>query len=538
MSKRLAQEGQRSSRSAPSNNPGLARDGKSTRGARPAHISVHDRHLESEETTARRRHSRDISQEAIRVNPSQSLHSKDITSDAPKSLVLPEKDASMQRKGRNVTALETTLANSPDDRTRRDQAPDPNCDVSDPSPREHGHIDQTPAYVNHGPVSVDSRPGTRRKANGAHGLSTDQLSTNMTAQPTAQSPPGDDDLHQAESALGISEAFESLPEPLAGFVADVADGNGKRCARFLHERPDAVNKPLVASILRQAAVIGMKSGNEFLAENCVKALGIISFCLSSSRVQRTKLFTTMILRGEDEATHKLRQLVHEERRLCAVLSATYHTADQQASLTHLRNLFQENRTGKKRKDKKTDNERLQNLLQVPPLMEEQHLIGEMFQKKGSQFFRPGSMFKTIEYEVILTGPTGSKAPEKSRPEVVRNILYYVCVKVGENYCLALQAKTYGGLGLSMPSHVSASVESHAVIYNTEPQLLPDEPDKLKEQAIKVCLATGVHDLHPAMRLDLGRVYTVEYSVRAQEVGEVEKPTQLVAEWKKQMVGEW
>lgn len=177
---------------------------------------------------------------------------------------------------------------------------------------------------------------------------------------------------------------------------------------------------------------------------------------------------------------------------------------------------------------------MHNLLLGSPLIEKQQVIGEMFKKQEARFFQLGSMFKTVEHQCILNSSTESKIPERSRYQVVPSILYYISVKVGKNYCLALRARTYGGFGLSKPSHVSTSMESHAVIYDTEPQLLPGEPDKLKEKAIKVCLAPGVRDLGPSMRLDLGRVYTIEHTVRAQGVGEVADSNHLVAEWKKEM----
>lgn len=356
----------------------------------------------------------------------------------------------------------------------------------------------------------------------------------MMAQVTSQKPL--ENLNQSESAWHRPEAFGSLSEPLAGFVADVAAGNGKRCARFLHERTDAVNETFAASTLRQAAISGVATGNNVFADSCVKALGVITFCRNSSRAQATKLFATMVLRDDEETTQKFQRVVEEERRLCLVLSATDRSIDQHTNLAYFGDPYAGEQSDQKRK-KRAINENLHDLLWGSPFMDKEHIIGGMFQKKGSQFFRPGSMFKTVEHEVILTSSTESKVPDQSHYTVVPNILYYISVKDGENYCLALRAKTYGGLGLSMSSHISTSVESHAVIYDTEPRLLPGEPDKLKEQAIKVCLASGVRYLDPAMRLDLGRVYTIEYSIRAQQVGEVEKPTHLVAEWKRQMVGE-
>jgi hypothetical protein len=338
---------------------------------------------------------------------------------------------------------------------------------------------------------------------------------------------------------GSLQEQTQLPPPLDRFLQHVAAGKAREYTRLLNEKPDIVNQPRLAQGLRREAIAGMKSGKIPNTRPYVQALAIIRFCATSTRQDASAFFNRVIQGYALETDPKFQRLMAEEEELCnsgrdiryspELPDSSRNVHQQKGKAAQIAGPRLSTRTGPglgiSSKKNKTNDIRFS--------------VMDSLKKQRLGFFAPGKVFATIEYDVhptgILSGIPGVPDTPRSRQRVVSKVIHYISIKSGEDFCLALQAKTYGGHGLSKHTPESSKIRAHAIVYSGEniPALLPNEP-RLTKKAIKVTLTAGSQDLDPALRIDFGRVYTVEHSTRVHEIGEVANHQVLLRQWKEQL----
>jgi len=153
-----------------------------------------------------------------------------------------------------------------------------------------------------------------------------------------------------------------------------------------------------------------------------------------------------------------------------------------------------------------------------------------FRLRSAQFFRVGRVFN-----ILWTEPAGgSDARFGDRTTALTRSSYgmdgivyskvrrFVVIREGLNYCSAVPIVTYAGMGVGKPGVVKSE---HAIIYTGKipPQVLPNEqPGRGERPLLPVAIRVDPEDrcdnLHPASRLDFGKVYTIQHNLKVKDFG--------------------
>ncbi|OQO07342.1 hypothetical protein B0A48_07039 [Cryoendolithus antarcticus] len=152
-----------------------------------------------------------------------------------------------------------------------------------------------------------------------------------------------------------------------------------------------------------------------------------------------------------------------------------------------------------------------------------------YKLRPRDFYRPGRVFMTLWTEPtaytklsLLSDPNTSITAFGER--VYSKVRPFVVIRQATAHCICVRIISYSGQGVSKKG---VNKSEHAIIYdgNGTPNPMPgEEPEGLEQpmQAIAIRILSDRSDfrLAPASRLDFGRIYTVEYNVKAKATGTV------------------
>lgn len=153
-----------------------------------------------------------------------------------------------------------------------------------------------------------------------------------------------------------------------------------------------------------------------------------------------------------------------------------------------------------------------------------------FKLRSAQFFRVGRVFNILWTEpaggsdVLFGDRTTALARSSYGMDgiVYSKVRRFVVIREGSNYCSAVPIVTYARMGVAKPGVVKSE---HAIVYTgkTPPQVFPEEQPGRGEHpilpvAIRVDPDNRCDNLHPASRLDFGKVYTVQHNLKVKAFG--------------------
>ncbi|KAL9010345.1 MAG: hypothetical protein Q9173_004709 [Seirophora scorigena] len=159
-------------------------------------------------------------------------------------------------------------------------------------------------------------------------------------------------------------------------------------------------------------------------------------------------------------------------------------------------------------------------------------------KTPQKFFVPGKVFIKLHTEDATSGPTTDHSSFGFSTVAYAELAYsqlrrFVVVKAKskENYCLCIPITTYSGRGAGKKG---VDQRAHAIIYTGShpPDKLPIERD-MNKSAICVVPTRADEKLDPISRVNMGKIYTVEWNAKVKDMGHVEKNSlvRLLAYWK-------
>lgn len=304
---------------------------------------------------------------------------------------------------------------------------------------------------------------------------------------------------------------QNLQPLLDKFIGLVAASDGEGCAIFVNDNQTLINGTHLIRSLRAGAAQSLTRGEVKLAEKYINAIAVAHICRNEQSedahrtTDATQLFVSM------EVTQRHRRICEGEKL----------QLDKMLNQNRGRNgrvlESQDAQDDKKRKDLEHESDESRKLLRTTP----SHSLRNSFRRRPTGFFVPGRLFALVLHEA-LPGPMlsatalyGKGSPP--RPNIVSNIAYLISVKTDVDFCLALRAKSYGNRGVPKQSKTA---DAHAIIYISDAPKQCEGEAKLGKRPIRIQAAEGGGQLPPTMRLDFGRVYTVEFTSPAMEVGEV------------------
>ncbi|KAL8677585.1 MAG: hypothetical protein Q9186_005994 [Xanthomendoza sp. 1 TL-2023] len=127
-----------------------------------------------------------------------------------------------------------------------------------------------------------------------------------------------------------------------------------------------------------------------------------------------------------------------------------------------------------------------------------------------------------------TIPYGQRAYSQLRRFVV------VKAKPREHYCLCVPITTYSGQGATKKS---IDQSAHAIIYTgkSPPDKLPEE-QRMNKDPLRVIPDRRDEKLDSRSRINLGKIYTVEWNTKVKEIGHLERNSlvKMIAYWKSVM----
>jgi hypothetical protein len=142
---------------------------------------------------------------------------------------------------------------------------------------------------------------------------------------------------------------------------------------------------------------------------------------------------------------------------------------------------------------------------------------------AKRYFKLGRVFMTHWAEPKGTSPSSdenAQVDSDHRKVAFSEIRHFVVVRAKAGHCLCVPISTYRGQGTL--KHTARPAQDHAIIvaFGDEPQLQPGEPE-LKKRPLKViCEDPTLKKLHPASRINFGKVYTVEYNIKVRTFGRI------------------
>jgi hypothetical protein len=148
-------------------------------------------------------------------------------------------------------------------------------------------------------------------------------------------------------------------------------------------------------------------------------------------------------------------------------------------------------------------------------------LPDAFAVRRPSFYVLGRVFAIIQL-IDPRNLEGASSLRSTGGQLVQTHLRrMVVVKAMHGFCFALPISTYNRHGVSKRGLNQEDVDAHAIIYmsNTVPEELPNEP-RMKKRAIEVIPANPARQLDPSSRLNFGKVHTVEFNIRAFDVGRV------------------
>jgi hypothetical protein len=140
-----------------------------------------------------------------------------------------------------------------------------------------------------------------------------------------------------------------------------------------------------------------------------------------------------------------------------------------------------------------------------------------------RYFKLGRVFMTLWAEPKGSHPSsdeGVQVESDHAKTVFREIRHFVVVRAKAGHCLCVPISTYGGQGTL--KHTTQPAQDHAVIvvFGDEPQLQPGERELTKQPLKVICEDPTLQKLHPASRINFGKVYTIEYNIRVRTFGRI------------------
>ncbi|KAL8668721.1 MAG: hypothetical protein Q9168_006659 [Polycauliona sp. 1 TL-2023] len=156
-----------------------------------------------------------------------------------------------------------------------------------------------------------------------------------------------------------------------------------------------------------------------------------------------------------------------------------------------------------------------------------------------EFFVEGKVF--IKLHTEDAGSTGDRSSFGFSTVAYEELAYsqlrrFVVVKpkAKEFYCLCVPITTYSGQGATKKS---IDKNAHTIIYtdSSAPEKLPGEQG-MNKNPLRVVPFRPDAKLDPRSRVNLGKIYPVEWNTKVKEIGRLEKPSlvKLIAYWKNLM----
>jgi len=154
-------------------------------------------------------------------------------------------------------------------------------------------------------------------------------------------------------------------------------------------------------------------------------------------------------------------------------------------------------------------------------------------RNGKKFFVPGRVFAVLWSEQIGHPNSKSSRVYEYRPklnlnvtsgpyntDIFSHIRRFVVVRNRHGYCWCLSISTYGGRGLLKPGLSEGEIKAHTIIHDSRKKAmrLKGEPDMVY-RPIAIEMVEG-ETLVQASRIHLAKPYSVEWNVKAMDVGMV------------------
>jgi hypothetical protein len=148
--------------------------------------------------------------------------------------------------------------------------------------------------------------------------------------------------------------------------------------------------------------------------------------------------------------------------------------------------------------------------------------------RPSRFFSLGRVFALLWHESTGTATSGSTSsadrPTAFGEEIYSTIRRMIVVKEGHGFSICIPIATYGGRGVLKSGLTIAEVAAHAIVYmkGNLPEPLPEELRRgLNLDPICIIPSSPDQKLHPASRINFGKLYSVEHNVKAMNIGTVD-----------------
>ena len=156
-------------------------------------------------------------------------------------------------------------------------------------------------------------------------------------------------------------------------------------------------------------------------------------------------------------------------------------------------------------------------------------------RNGGQFFVRGRVFIMLWHESVggnhKTGKqnnNGNTVKGRFQQQVHTEPRRFIVVRERSAYSWCIPISTYGGQGVAkagIKNNIQAR-EAHSVVYASDdtPYTSPEEKNLMTKRPIEVDLKSG-HDLHRMSRLNFGKPQSVEWNIKAMDIGMVSEDSE-------------